>query len=172
MGRLKKIMLLLMAVSLVAISGCSKDDDGGNGGNAADGTVTAKVDGTTVTSIDIASAATLVTATSSLILQGTDSDGKGFVMTINGYNGTGTYEFDGNSLTLNTAIYIETDVSNPANSQSWQAPYETAVNGSVSVSEETADNIKGTFEFTGQNANDMSIKAITEGSFNLDKQTL
>jgi hypothetical protein len=172
MRNLKQFMLLIMTVSLFTLTSCSTDDDGGSGGNAGAGTMTAKVDGTTVTSIDLASQATLVTATSSLILQGTNSEGRGYVITINGYEGVGTYEIDGGSLALSTAIYIETDIANPANTQSWLAPYEAAVNGTVSVSEESDNNVKGTFEFTGQNANDMSLKAITEGSFNLDKQTL
>lgn len=169
MKNFKTLMLFVMMGSLVTLTGCSSDDDGGSGGNAGEGTMTAKVDGNTVTSIDLASQATLVPSTNTLILQGTDSSGKGFVITINGYNGTGTYDIGGSSLSV--AIYIEADVSNPANTQTWQAPYDTSVNGTVSMSEETSDNVKGTFEFTGKNASDDSLKVISEGSFNLGKQT-
>ncbi len=171
MKNFKTLMLFIMIGSLVTLVGCSSDDDGGDGGNAGAGTMTAKVDGTTVTSIELASQATLVASTSTLILQGTDANGIGFVITINGYTGTGTYNIDGNTTGFSVAIYIETDVSNPSNTQSWQAPYNTSINGSVSVSEETSDNVKGTFEFTGKNANDNSQKVITDGSFNLSKQT-
>lgn len=172
MKNLKQFMLFLMIGSLVTLSGCSSSDDGGNGGNAAEGTITAKVDGASFTSLEIASTATLVSATSTLILQGSDADGKGFLITINGYAGPGTYNIDGNAIGFSVAVYLEADVSNPANMQTWQAPYNTSVNGTISVSEETSDNVKGTFEFTGQNASDNSQKVISEGSFNLGKQTV
>ena len=43
--------------------------------------------------------------------------------------------------------------------------------GSLSVSEETDDKLIGTFEFTCKNVNgDQSVKTITDGSFNLNKQ--
>ena len=65
------------------------------------------------------------------------------------------------------------DLNNPQNSttEMWQAPYDNSMVGSLSVSEETDDKLMGTFEFTGKNLNgDQSVKTITEGSFNLNKQ--
>lgn len=170
MGNLKNFMLLLMTMSLVILSGCSSDDNGG-GGSAAQGTITAKIDGTGFTSLDIASMASLVTASNILTLQGNDANGNSIIMVINGYNGTGTYNFDGNSIPLNIAIYLEIDINNPTNVETWTAPYQAALNGSVTITQESDDNIQVMFEFTGQNANDMSTKAITNGSFSLDKQT-
>ncbi len=168
MRNLKNFMLLLMTISLVTLSGCSSDD---NGGSAGKGTITAKIDGTNFTSIDIASLASLVAASNTLTLQGNDANGNSIIMVINGYNGTGTYNFDGNSIPLNIASYLEIDINNPMNVETWIAPYQSALNGSVTITQESDDNIQGTFEFTGQNANDMSTKAITAGSFSLDKQT-
>lgn len=170
MRNLKNFMLLLITVSLVTLSGCSSDDNGG-GGSAAQGTITAKIDGASFTSIDIASMASLVAASNTLTLQGNDANGNSIIMVINGYNGTGTYNFDGNSIPLNIASYLEIDINNPTNVETWTAPYQAALNGSVTITQESDDNIQGTFEFTGQNANDMSTKAITNGSFSLDKQT-
>lgn len=114
MGNLKNFMLLLMTMSLVILSGCSSDDNGG-GGSAAQGTITAKIDGTGFTSIDIASMASLVAASNTLTLQGNDANGNSIIMVINGYNGTGTYNFDGNSIPLNIASYLEIDINNPTN---------------------------------------------------------
>ena len=171
MRTLKQFMLLVMTVSLVTLTGCKSDDDGGNGGAAAAGTIEAKIDGASFTSLELTSIATL--AAGNLIIQGNDADGKSIVMTIFGYSGEGTYPFTGaDPLILNTANYIEADAANPMNTQSWTAPYDTTQTGTVSISMESADSIEGTFEFTGQNANDMTTVAVTEGSFNLTKQSL
>lgn len=170
MRNIKNFMLLLMTISLVTLSGCSSDYNDG-GGSAAQGTITAKIDGASFTSIDIASMASLVAASNTLSLQGNDANGNSIIMFINGYNDTGTYNFDGNSIPLNIAIYLEIDINNPTNVETWTAPYQAALNGSVTITQESDDNIQVMFEFTGQNANDMSTKAITNGSFSLDKQT-
>lgn len=98
-------------------------------------------------------------------------------MTVFGYEGVGTYEFTGANIAItNTASYTETDVnlSNPTASTTeiWQAPYDATLVGSISISEETDTKVKGTFSFKCKNVNgDASVKDITDGSFNLGKQT-
>jgi len=174
MRTLKQFMLLVMTMSLVTLSSCSKsDDDGGGGGNAASGTLVAKVDGTSYQSMEISSSATLANDGQNLIIIASNSDGNAFAMTIFGYTGTGTYEFTGANITVtNTAAYTEVDVSNPTAPEIWQAPYDATLVGTISISEETDTKVKGTFEFTCKNVNgDQSIKNITEGSFDLSKQT-
>lgn len=176
MRTLKQFMLLMMTVSLVSLSSCSKDDDGGNGGGAASGTLEAKIDGSSWQSLEISSSATVANNGNNLIIIATNSDGKAFSMTIIGYEGEGTYEFTGATLNIfNTASYSETDVdlNNPQNSTTelWQAPYDDTLAGTVSISDETDDKIIGTFEFSCKNVNgDQSVKTISEGSFNLNKQ--
>lgn len=170
MRTLKQFTLLLITISLISVTSCKSDDDGGEGGGAAAGTITAKIDGTSFTSLELTSIATL--AAGNLIIQGNDASGKSIVMTIFGYNGEGTYEFTGaNPAILNIANYIEADINNPANTQSWTSPYDGTVSGSVSIAVETTNSVEGTFEFTGRNANDMTTVAVTEGAFNLTKQT-
>lgn len=172
-------MLLIMTFTLVTFTSCSSDDDGGSGGNAPSGILTAKVDGTNYQSMEISSSATVSNTggTSTLILIASNSDGNAFSFTIFGYNGAGTYEFDGSISTgVNVASYTETDVNlnNPVNSTTeiWQAPYDNLSVGSVSISEETDTKVIGTFEFTCKNLNgDQSVKTITDGAFNLNKQT-
>ncbi len=179
MRKLNQFMLLVMTISLVSLTACSNDDDGGGGGNAPSGTLTAKVDGTNYQSMEISSSATVASSgnTTNLIIIATNSDGNAFAFTVFGYVGVGTYDFDGSVVTaVNVASYTETDVdiNNPQNSTTevWQAPYENSMVGSVSISEETDTNIKGTFEFTCKNVNgDQSVKTITDGSFDLGKQT-
>ncbi|WP_250434651.1 DUF6252 family protein [Hanstruepera flava] len=173
MRTLKQIMLFAMVLGAFSFSSCSSDDDGGNPADttAGSGTITAKIDGSSFTSLEMTSIANKVTAggQSTLVIQG-NTQSQAFQFTINAYDGVGTYEFtDANVFRI--ASYIEPNVSNPANTQTWSAPYENSgVAGEISISEETDSNIKGTFFFTGKNSNDNSTKSITEGSFNLTLQ--
>ncbi|MBT8273899.1 MAG: hypothetical protein KJO77_08835 [Bacteroidia bacterium] len=171
MRKLNPVILLIMALSIVSLTACSTNDDTDNNNNAAAGTIEAKVDGNSFTSLDMTSIATL--ANGNLIIQGNDADGKSIVMTIFGYTGEGTYEFTGTDpLILHIANYIEADINNPMNTQSWTAPFDGTAAGTVTITSEMSNSIEGTFEFSGQNANDMSMKVLTEGAFNLTKQSL
>ncbi|WP_179008600.1 DUF6252 family protein [Winogradskyella forsetii] len=178
MRKFNQIMLFIMTVSLVTFTSCSSDDDGGSVGNAPSGTLVASVDGSNYQSMEISSSATLANNGQNLTIIATNSDGNAFSFTIFGYSGVGTYDFDGSISTgVNVATYTETDVnlSNPINSTTevWQAPYENLSVGSISIAEETDNNIKGTFQFTCKNLNgDQSVKSITDGSFDLGKQTM
>jgi hypothetical protein len=168
MRTLKQFMLLVMTMSLVSLSSCSKDDDGGSGGNAAEGTITAKVNGNQFTSLEMTSFANLTTASgqTTLVMQG-NTQSQAINMIINGYNGVGTYEISDSNVFI-IASYIEPNISNPLNTQTWSAPFQNSgIVGEINVSEQTNTNIKGTFSFTCKNSNDGSTKDITEGSFNL-----
>ena len=164
-------ILVLLLSTTVLFTSCKKDDDGGGGGAAGAGTVTAKVDGNNFTSMEIASTASQSTggSTTTITLQGSDASGKGLFIIINGFDGTGTYEFSDSNVFV-TATYVEANVNNPQNSQTWSAPYQdSGVVGEVNVSEKTDTTIKGTFNFTAKNVNgDGSLVNITDGSFNLD----
>ena len=167
MKRFKNVFLvLLLSVAVVA---CNKsDDDGGDGGGAAEGTVTAKVDGANFTSMSIATTAVQTTAggVTTLRIQGSDADGKGIILTITGFDGTGSYDVGGGADIFTNAIYVEANVSNPTDSQSWMAPFDESVAGEINISEINETNVTGTFSFTGKNSNDDSTKTITEGAFN------
>jgi len=160
-----------MTMLLITLTGCSSDDDGGSSGGAASGTINAKIDGTNFTSMEISSSATLANSGQNLVIIGSNSSGKAITITIIGYEGEGTYEISGSM--VSSASYSETDVSNPSNptTEIWQSPYEDSLLGEINISEETENKIKGTFNFMCKNVNgDDSIKNITEGSFDLDKQ--
>ena len=143
MRTLKNFMLLVMTLSLATFTSCSNDDDGGSGGNAPSGTLIAKVDGTSYESWEISSSATIANNGNNLIIIASNSDGNAFSFTVWGYDGVGTYDLDGSNINnVNVASYTETD-----------------------------DKLIGTFEFTCKNINgDQSVKTITDGSFNLNKQ--
>lgn len=167
----KSILVTFLSFSFLMATSCKKDDDGGSGGNAGSGTISAKVNGDSFTSMEIASTATLTTggSTTTVVLQGSDADGKGIFIIMNGFEGTGTYEFSDSNVFV-TATYVEANVSNPQNTQTWSAPYQNSgIVGEVNVSEKTDTTIKGTFNFTAKNVNgDGSLVSITDGSFNLD----
>ncbi|RMA57250.1 DUF6252 family protein [Ulvibacter antarcticus] len=168
---LNNTILVLLLSTTVLFTSCKKDDDGGGGGDAGSGTVIAKVNGNSFASMEIASTASQSSggSTTTITLQGSDASGKGIFVIINGFDGTGSYEFSDSNVFV-TATYVEANVSNPTNSQTWSAPYENSgVVGEVNISEKTATNIKGTFNFNAKNVNgDGSVVNITEGSFNLD----
>src|SRR5690554_842874 len=88
MKTIKKISMLVLAtvISLFTLS-CSKSDDGGSGGSAAEGTIKAKVDGTWVETLEMVTFATETMGT--LQLQGNTggTSSKAFVFTINGFEG-------------------------------------------------------------------------------------
>ena len=179
MKTIKQFMLLVMTMSLITLTSCSSDDDDGGSGSAASGTLTAKVDGTSYQSMEISSSATVANAgqVQNLVIIASNSDGNAFAIIIFGYTGEGTYEITGANIAVtNTASYTETDVdlNNPQNSTTevWQAPYDDTLVGSVTISEETDTKVKGTFSFKCKNVNgDNSVKNITDGAFNLNKQT-
>ncbi len=160
---------MIITIGLITFS-CKSDDDGGGGGSAAAGTISAKVDGTTVTTLEMTTIA--VVESGSFRLQGNTegTSSKAFIMTIAVFDGVGTYPIGGGANIFNTASYTETevDLSNPMNSQvvTWVAPYDDTQVGEINISELTDTNVKGTFSFRAKNA-DGNIKNITEGSFNI-----
>lgn len=170
MKTLNKTFLVVLAIFAVNLTSCKKDDDGGGGGSAAQGTVVAKINGSNFTSLEMTSAATETNAggSTTITLQGSDTNGRAIVMIINNYDGPGTYPFTDSNVFV-SATYLEADINNPMNSQTWSAPFQDSGEvGEVKVSEKTDTNIKGTFHFKAKNMNDGSIKDITDGSFNLN----
>lgn len=149
--------------------GCSKDDDGGDGGSAANGKVTAKVDGQSFSSMTIATMVVLTNAGGTTILrvQGSDADGKGITLMVSGFEGEGTYDIGGGANVFSNASYLEANASNPAQSKAWMAPYDDSVAGEVKISEKTDMKVKGTFFFKAKNEENGSIKEIKNGSFNV-----
>lgn len=167
-----QLMILLFALGLFTFS-CKSDDDGGGGGDAGAGTITAKVDGTHYTTMEMVTFAT--SSGSSLIISGNTGTGtptRAFTLNVMMADGVGTYPIGGGSNIFTTASYTEVtvDPSNPMNAETltWQAPYSDAQAGEVKISELTSTHVKGTFHFKAKNVlGNNSIKNISEGSFNV-----
>ncbi|WP_163517884.1 DUF6252 family protein [Gelidibacter japonicus] len=169
MKKLKK--LLLITVVFASLMSCSKDDNGGDGSDAASGIIKAKVEGAQFSSMEITSFASKTSGggQNTLVLQGNTAS-QGINITIFGYEGVGTYELKDSNVFI-IASYIEPKISDPTNSPTWSAPYQdSGVVGEIKISEETSTHVIGTFKFKAKSTTNNSMKNITDGSFNLKKQ--
>lgn len=164
--------LCLLAFVSIAIISCKKDDEGGDTGGAAEGTITAKVNGANFTSNTSLTVANQVSAggNTTVTIQGSDNSGKGVVLIINGFDGMGSYNIGGGANVFVTGSYVEANASNPQNSQSWMAPFDNNVAGEINIAEVTSTKIVGTFNFDAKNSNNNTMRAITEGNFNVNFQ--
>ena len=163
------LFVLVVIISGLFTFSCKSDDDGGGGGGAASGTMTAKVDGTTVSTIEMTTAAQI--SGGSLQITGNNggtSDNKAFMLAIVSVDGAGTYPIGGGANVFNVASYTESNASNPSNPQVvvWSAPFDDTQVGEINISELTDSRVKGTFSFQAKNP-DGNIKNITEGSFDV-----
>ncbi len=160
---------IVLALTTILTSCSSSDDGGGGGGNAALGTLKAKAGSTNFTSMQAATFA--MSQSGMLIIQGSDATGKAIQLLLAGVTTAGTYEISDTAGISVVANYTIANISNPSASQTWAAPYENSgVVGSVTISEITATNVKGTFTFTGKNQAGSDTKPITEGAFNVNFQ--
>lgn len=157
---------IVLAVTTI-LSSCSSSSDGdGGGGGAASGTVQAKAGSTNFKSMTQASWATKQGGM--IIVQGSDATGKAIQLMITG-NATGTYQISDTGIS-NIASYTEVNLTNMS-SKTWAAPYEGSGNvGSVTITDLTDTNVKGTFTFTGKNQSGSDTKAVTNGAFNVNFQ--
>lgn len=165
---LSRYALIFMALLVTA---CDNDDDSTDGGDDPDGAtgtefVTAKIDGA-----DYAAAqdpAVIVGATIDggvFAVQGGTNDGETIRITINNYDGPGTYitgdvVTNGNMLAYVTLTPLAT----------WMNGGVTALvdgvgTGTIEVTSDADGVVEGTFSFKGYNGEDMTTKTITEGQF-------
>ncbi len=164
-------MICLFSISLVFTS-CKRDDDGGDaGGGTPEGTIQAKVSGTSDFKASGAMAtATYVAAGKSLTIYATDLTGRAIQIILNNYDAsTGTWDIPNGVGAIGVvASYIEASASGSSNT--WSAPYSGSGKvGELKISEfSSTGSVKGTFNFKGRHTSDTaSFKDVTEGSFNI-----
>ncbi|MAY23491.1 MAG: hypothetical protein CMC74_11985 [Flavobacteriaceae bacterium] len=164
-----KTLSLVLFVSLAVIS-CKKDDEGGDGGDAGAGMMTAKVDGANFTSLDGTQAAEESNSGGVRVLAVSAGtvDSENLQMIVQNFDGVGTYDL--NFLSIGTYSYLP-DPSNPDPNTVvvYTTVNGTSSTGEINISEYSSTNVKGTFSFTGYNLNDNSdTVSVTEGSFDLE----
>lgn len=169
MKTIKQISIALV-LALTTLSSCTSDSSSGGGSSASLGTLKAKVAGSNFTSMTAATFATKNVAggTTTVIVQGSDATGKVIQIAVMGSTvAAGTYQISDSSISA-YAYYSEINLGTMT-SQTWAAPYESSGNvGSITISEITDTNVKGTFTFTGKNETGSDTKQITDGAFNVN----
>lgn len=159
MKTMKTVFISFLVTSL--IFSCKKSSTNNNN-NTGNGTMTAKVDGTSFNA-NLAVVAT-ITGTSPVVcaFAGTGSDGQ-INVTIGSYTGPGNYAINASS------------ISNMANYTLTASPFTSYVasailgSGTISITSDTGGYLEGTFSFSGKNNSGGTIisKEITEGSFKI-----
>ena len=149
----------MMAISLVAVTSCNKEDEDSEENNSSGEHVTAKIDGTdwaASTNFDTTSA----TINSNIfVLQGSDETGNAIRMNLINYTGAGTYVTGDNLSNTSSISYVT--ISPVA---SWMSTFNIG-SGTINITTEDGSLAEGTFAFEGYNADDMTTKSVTEGSF-------
>lgn len=174
MKNFKLISIFVLSLAVMQLSSCSSDDDSGSGGgDAPAGKVTAKIDGQDFESFGSGaqSGGVFTVTPNSAVLNGIDLNGNAIVITILTNNlQEQAYDMDdANAITV-TGAYTRVDTNDPFNPDSYAAPYMNSGDvGTITITELTDTNVKGTFEFSPRNqADDTDIVEITDGSFNLE----
>ncbi len=164
--------MLWVAACAIALTSCKKNDNGGPGGDAAPGTIKATIDGKAFTSLKMTTKATRVNAGGKpmITLQGNDASGKALIFTILGVETTGTYNIGGGANISIGLGYTEINISNPTDTKTWQAPFDSSIAGEIQISELTDKAIKGTFKAKakGNTSSNTSTVDITNGAFNMN----
>ncbi|TDQ17239.1 hypothetical protein DFQ04_1891 [Algoriphagus boseongensis] len=161
---LRKAALLSFFVAFMA---CSSDDgqdvSGGNeefvGDVSGVGTVSASKDFDTISGTKVSAAGTNI-----IVLQGTDNSGKGFLLRLSTYNGTGTYDLGFTNI-ANTATYI----AGTAVGQQYSTAYQ-GTSGKITVTSDDGKRLEGTFEFVGKVNNTSTSVTVTNGKFKVNLQ--
>ena len=169
MKKIKQLGTIAFLALGLSFGSCSSDDSGDStGGVAADGTITASVDGNSITTLN---AATIALKTGNLLnVSGSTMTGESITMVISNFTGNGTYNvITGNDLGA-VFTYTKIDLNNPqSTNNTWYAPFDgtTGTSGTITVTESTDQKVKGTFSFKG--VNDLgTYKNVTNGSFNVN----
>ena len=152
MKNLKFLLFALMAFVAVTVVSCKKDK---TTNPASDGSITLKVDGT---SWDASLSVQAVNTSGVINVTGSDSNAKQASIILLNVTSTGTYSVGGlgNNNQLRWTEGTGQNDTYTANS--------IIGTGTITVSELSATNIKGTFSFTGVNPAQAS-KSITDGVF-------
>lgn len=168
---MKQLIKISLCALVLTFASCSSDSNGSSTGGASEGTITAKVDGNTVTTLQIATNATIVGPAGFQLLSitGADASGRAIYLAVTSYGGVGTYTSTTSEGPEASFTYTALDLNNPTSTNNtWIAPYEDgSTSGTMTVTEQTATKIKGTFSFTGKNFLG-TTKNITNGSFNVN----
>ena len=161
-----KIAFLALALTFAS---CSSDSEGTPVTNGAEGTITAKVDGNTFTTSVIATGGTISGGNQYTLLSifGTELTSRGITLQIIDFAGVGTYTVGSETGPHSICGYSDKKPGSTNEYETWTTANATDATGSITITEKSESNIKGTFSFKGKNAITGTYKELTNGSFNL-----
>jgi FlaG/FlaF family flagellin (archaellin) len=173
MKSVQRIYFLLLLIAAMLVGGCGGDDNDPQDGDG-DGTFTATVAGTTITSNATEARAVLTKNSGTLFtlyVQGWDIPKKrmiNFFLYSTVVHTPGSFSFTSRNNT--SAFYIENKES--SGETAWISPdYSNTdldlVQGTVTVTELTDTRVKGTFSFTAKEDGGASTRSITGGAFDV-----
>ncbi len=172
MKKIKSIFAISMMLIAISFTSCSSDDDSSGGGSeAGEGEVIARVNGNSFQSISQGTVGRITVSGGTEFLQITAINLNGEAMTIQVTRPVieeTSYDFDDANNISAVATYTIVDTST-FQSTSYAAPFMNSGDvGTITITERTDTNIKGTFEFMSRNQDDdTDTLNVTEGSFNL-----
>jgi hypothetical protein len=160
---MKKIKILSLLAFIIVFTSCLNRTDGDEDTDvAAEGSLTAKVDG-----VDYASLKTTVSAVFNngvAAIQGSNSEGDYIRINIINYTGIGSYKTGDLIANPNSVTYGKV-----AGNAAWVSTFNFG-DGTIEVTGDNDTTITGTFTFTGINSSDNnSTKTLTEGKFSAPK---
>jgi hypothetical protein len=161
---LRKAALLGFFIAFMACTPEDGQDSSGaaeefSGDVAGVGAITASKDFDTISGTKVSAAGASI-----LMMQGTDNSGKGFMLRISTYNGTGTYDLGFTNI-ANTATFIE----GIAVGQQYSTAYQ-GTSGKITITADDGKRIEGTFEFVGKINNTSASRTVTNGKFKVNLQ--
>lgn len=151
----------------IAFMACTSED-GQDSSEAAEefsgevagvGSISASKDFDTITGTKISAAGAQI-----LMMQGTDNSGKGFMLRISTYTGTGSYDLGFTNI-ANTATFIEGISAGQQYSTAYQG-----TSGKITVTSDDGKRLEGTFEFVGKVNNTSATRTVSNGKFKVNLQ--
>ncbi|ARV12498.1 DUF6252 family protein [Gilvibacter sp. SZ-19] len=170
MNTLKVLSRYAFIFMALLVTACDKDDDSSGGGDdpaaSGDEFVTAKVDGANFAAAqDPAVIVGAVIDSGVLNVQGGTNSGDTIRITIVGYDGPGTYTSGDNATNPNLMGYFTVSPVAGWLNNGVTSLVDGVGAGTVEVTSDADGVVEGTFSFKGYNAEDMTMKTITEGQF-------
>lgn len=151
----------------IAFMACTSED-GQDSSEAAEefsgevagvGSISASKDFDTITGTKISAAGAQI-----VMMQGTDNSGKGFMLRISTYTGTGSYDLGFTNI-ANTATFIEGISAGQQYSTAYQG-----TSGKITVTSDDGKRLEGTFEFVGKVNNASATRTVSNGKFKVNLQ--
>ena len=166
MKSIKKFTTIAILALGLTFASCSSDDGESGIPFAKEGTITAQVEGKTITTLLSNTKVVFQEEEELLYMTGQTAEEEAFLIIINDYKGPGTYMINGAKGAIDSGVTFGRKGKVPNNYQIWNV--RTNIEGSsakIIVTEQTEKLVKGTISFKGKNEEDGNFLEVKNGSF-------